>query len=181
MTAAAEHLFEGADWDFPTLQRIHDACEEIARLNWASTPIPTRSRSSPRSRCWMPIRRSACRCSTSIGRSASTSRTTRRSTAGLLLAACIGVAAIAWQSSYGDPESPAIARMPDQRGCNGKRLCPPSQPPHEYGPGIRPKDATNKKARTPRSRGCSVVVLYNEVRTHLSLKGCAGTAPRSAR
>src|SRR6202035_2483542 len=33
--------------------------------------------------------------------------------------------------------SPAIARMPDQRGYNGKPLCQPSQPPHEYGPGIR--------------------------------------------
>src|SRR3984893_4428117 len=31
MTATAERLFEGADWDFPTLQRIHDACEEIAK------------------------------------------------------------------------------------------------------------------------------------------------------
>ena len=31
MTATAERLFEAADWDFPTLQRIHDACEEIAR------------------------------------------------------------------------------------------------------------------------------------------------------
>jgi stage V sporulation protein R len=30
MTAARERLFEGADWDFQTLQRIHDACEEIA-------------------------------------------------------------------------------------------------------------------------------------------------------
>ena len=30
MTATAERLFEGADWDFSTLQRIHDACEEIA-------------------------------------------------------------------------------------------------------------------------------------------------------
>ena len=34
MTAAAELknrlLFEGADWDFTTLQRIHDACEKIA-------------------------------------------------------------------------------------------------------------------------------------------------------
>ena len=30
MTAAAGYLFEGADWDFPKLQRIHDACEEIA-------------------------------------------------------------------------------------------------------------------------------------------------------
>src|SRR6202789_311589 len=27
----AERLFEGADWDFRTLQRVHDACEEIAR------------------------------------------------------------------------------------------------------------------------------------------------------
>jgi stage V sporulation protein R len=31
MTATAERLFEAADWDFQTLQRIHDACEEIAR------------------------------------------------------------------------------------------------------------------------------------------------------
>jgi spore cortex formation protein SpoVR/YcgB (stage V sporulation) len=31
MTAPAELLFQGADWDFLTLQRIHDACEEIAR------------------------------------------------------------------------------------------------------------------------------------------------------
>src|SRR3984893_13981668 len=67
------------------------------------------------------------------------------------------------------PESPAIARMPDQRGCNGKPLRQPSQPPHEYGPGIWPKDATDKEARTPRSRGRSVVVLYNEERPHESL------------
>ena len=26
----SERLFEGADWDFTTIQRIHDACEEIA-------------------------------------------------------------------------------------------------------------------------------------------------------
>jgi stage V sporulation protein R len=31
MTATGERLFQGADWDFPTLQRIHDACEGIAR------------------------------------------------------------------------------------------------------------------------------------------------------
>jgi stage V sporulation protein R len=30
MTAMAERLFEGADWDFRTLQRVHDACEDIA-------------------------------------------------------------------------------------------------------------------------------------------------------
>ena len=31
MTATAGYLFEGADWDLSKLQRIHDACEEIAR------------------------------------------------------------------------------------------------------------------------------------------------------
>lgn len=31
MTATDQLLFHGADWDFPTLQRISDACEEIAR------------------------------------------------------------------------------------------------------------------------------------------------------
>src|SRR5512133_2153067 len=31
MTAADQLLFEGADWDFRTLQRICDACEEVAR------------------------------------------------------------------------------------------------------------------------------------------------------
>jgi stage V sporulation protein R len=29
--STGERLFDGADWDFRTLQRIHDACEEIAR------------------------------------------------------------------------------------------------------------------------------------------------------
>jgi stage V sporulation protein R len=31
MTATTARLFEGAEWDFATLQHIHDACEEIAR------------------------------------------------------------------------------------------------------------------------------------------------------
>ena len=31
MTMTTTRLFEGADWDFQQLQRIHDACEEIAR------------------------------------------------------------------------------------------------------------------------------------------------------
>src|SRR6201986_5437376 len=30
MTDTSGRLFEGADWDFRTLQRIHDACEEVA-------------------------------------------------------------------------------------------------------------------------------------------------------
>src|ERR1700730_15115961 len=76
------------------------------------------------------------------------------------------------------PESPGIVQMPDQRGCNGKPLYQPSQPPHESGPGIRPKDATDKEARTPRSRGRSVVVLYNEMRAHLSM-GKDAPVPRA--
>jgi stage V sporulation protein R len=31
MSKPAERLFNGADWDFQILQRIHDACEEIAK------------------------------------------------------------------------------------------------------------------------------------------------------
>ena len=31
MTANTGRLFDGPDWDFATLQRIHDACEQIAR------------------------------------------------------------------------------------------------------------------------------------------------------
>src|SRR5215467_3532842 len=27
---SSERLYQGADWDFPVLQRVHDACEEIA-------------------------------------------------------------------------------------------------------------------------------------------------------
>jgi transposase len=38
-----------------------------------------------------------------------------RGLTGLLLAACIGVAAIAWQSSYGDPAKEMIARWAPQR------------------------------------------------------------------
>ena len=31
MTDTAGRLYQGADWDFQTLQRIHDACEEVAK------------------------------------------------------------------------------------------------------------------------------------------------------
>ena len=31
MIASAGRLFDGPDWDFGTLQRIHDACEQVAR------------------------------------------------------------------------------------------------------------------------------------------------------
>ena len=60
MTATAGYLFEGADWDFSKLQRIHDACEEIARSELGLDIYPTRLRSSPRSRCWMSMLRWYC-------------------------------------------------------------------------------------------------------------------------
>ena len=31
MSKASERLFDGADWNFPILQRIHDACEDVAK------------------------------------------------------------------------------------------------------------------------------------------------------
>jgi stage V sporulation protein R len=40
MTAIAERLFEGADWDFSTLQRIHDACAEIAQAELGLDTYP---------------------------------------------------------------------------------------------------------------------------------------------
>ena len=43
--ATDERLFEGADWDFDTLQRIHDALRgDRASANSGSTSIRTRSR-----------------------------------------------------------------------------------------------------------------------------------------
>jgi spore cortex formation protein SpoVR/YcgB (stage V sporulation) len=40
MTANARRLFEGTDWNFATLQRIHDACEEIARYELGLNTYP---------------------------------------------------------------------------------------------------------------------------------------------
>jgi len=40
MTATAERLYDGADWDFEKLQRIHDACEEIARTELGLDTYP---------------------------------------------------------------------------------------------------------------------------------------------
>src|SRR3982075_2703935 len=42
MTKKAERLFEKADWDFSTLQHIHDACEEIARSELGLDVYPSR-------------------------------------------------------------------------------------------------------------------------------------------
>jgi spore cortex formation protein SpoVR/YcgB (stage V sporulation) len=38
----SEHLFHGADWDFATIQRIHDACEQIALKDLGLDVYPNR-------------------------------------------------------------------------------------------------------------------------------------------
>jgi stage V sporulation protein R len=39
---ATERLFEGADWDFATLQRVHDACETVALSELGLSLYPNR-------------------------------------------------------------------------------------------------------------------------------------------
>ena len=80
MTATAGYLFEGADWEFEKLQRIHDACEEIARSELGLDIYPNQIEVITAEQM-LDAYSSACRCSISIGRSASTSHITRRSTA----------------------------------------------------------------------------------------------------
>src|ERR1700756_2666084 len=40
VSVAAERLFDGADWDFQILQRIHDACEEVAQSELGLSVYP---------------------------------------------------------------------------------------------------------------------------------------------
>jgi spore cortex formation protein SpoVR/YcgB (stage V sporulation) len=37
---SAGRLFNGADWDFHILQRIHDACEEVAQSELGLSVYP---------------------------------------------------------------------------------------------------------------------------------------------
>ncbi len=78
--AAKNPLFTATTGISTRSGRIHDACEGIAGRSSGCPGIRTRSRSSRPSRCSTPTRRSACRCSTSTGRSASTSPSTRPAT-----------------------------------------------------------------------------------------------------
>jgi len=50
-----------------------------------------------------------------------------------------------------------------------RKICVPWAAPHGGEQIVRTKDATDTKAREPRSRGCFVVVLYNNFRPHSSL------------
>jgi hypothetical protein len=63
-----------------------------------------------------------------------------RGLAGLLLAACIGVAAMAWQSSYGDATKEMIARSAPQR------VATSSPPPENPGLAAQPSPPTDQAA-----------------------------------
>ncbi|MBT3360879.1 MAG: transposase [Rhodospirillales bacterium] len=54
----------------------------------------------------------------------------------------------------------------------------PSRSLHQCGPADQPKDATDKEPPDNRSRGRSIVALYNTVRPHSSL-GYAPPAPET--
>ena len=81
MTATAARLFEGAEWDFQKLQRIHDACEEIARSELGLEIYPNQIEVITAERMLDAFSSAGMSCSTSIGRSASISRTRRHPTA----------------------------------------------------------------------------------------------------
>ncbi|MBB4218868.1 hypothetical protein FHT79_006090 [Rhizobium sp. BK212] len=61
-----------------------------------------------------------------------------------------------------------VDQKKNQKGCSGK-YASLWTPPHARKRAARTKDATDTRAREPRSRGCSVVVLYNDHRPHSGL------------
>ncbi|MBX4917827.1 hypothetical protein HJA76_20075 [Rhizobium bangladeshense] len=61
-----------------------------------------------------------------------------------------------------------VDQKKNQKGCSGK-YASLWTPTHARERAARTRDATDTKAREPRSRGCSVVVLYNHFRPHSSL------------
>jgi Integrase core domain len=68
------------------------------------------------------------------------------------------------------PAPPATGPTLGQKGCSGKPPHHPSRSLHGYGLEARSTDATGNKVRVqPRSRGRSVVELYNTERPHSSL------------
>jgi hypothetical protein len=74
-----------------------------------------------------------------------------------------------WCDRTSKPGSPATGPTSIPSNCSGK---PPHQfarQPHEHEPAARTTDAMHRELHEPRSRGRSVVFLYNTVRPHSSL------------
>jgi len=76
-------LFEGNDWDSKRSNEFMKRSPGSRTRSSAWIFSQIRSKSSRPSKCWTPMRRPACRCSTGTGPSASGSRSTRASTGGL--------------------------------------------------------------------------------------------------
>jgi hypothetical protein len=74
------------------------------------------------------------------------------------------------------PAVPATGPKHRRRGCSGRHRRPPSRSPHECERGIPPRDASSTEPRPPRSRGRSVVFLYDRVRSHQG-RWCYGKTP----
>ncbi len=62
-----------------------------------------------------------------------------------------------------------VEQKKNQKGCTGK-YASLWRAPHGREQIARTRDATDTKAREARSRGCSVVSLYNEIHSHSALK-----------
>ena len=62
-----------------------------------------------------------------------------------------------------------VDQKKNQKGCSGKYASLWTAP-HARERAAPTRDATDTKAREPRSRGCSVVVLYNEIHPQSALK-----------
>jgi hypothetical protein len=67
------------------------------------------------------------------------------------------------------PELQATGMTSNPKGCSGTQQTP-YRPIHGYGQAAQTRDATDIKAPEPRSRGCSVALLYNENHPHSALK-----------
>lgn len=63
---------------------------------------------------------------------------------------------------------PEICQRKPRKGCNGKQHRP-ARAPHESGRAAHTRDATDIEARKLQSRGCFVVSLYNEFRSHSAI------------
>src|SRR5258707_1099789 len=78
-----------------------------------------------------------------------------RAFTGLLLAACIGAAAIAWQSSYGDAAKEIVAKWAPQLVLTSSPPLPPAAPPPKPMPPFPPPRAA-AAPRLPQAAGPSV-------------------------
>jgi hypothetical protein len=68
-------------------------------------------------------------------------------------------------------EVPDIELTDHRSGCSGKSPSQPSASPPGCKQSVRPKGARDTQPPVRRSRGCSVVSFYNEVRPHSALGG----------